>query len=300
MKRTSKAYKICMVFNYLFMICLSLIIIFPYLNVIAKAFNEGVDTSLGGVTIFPRVPTLANFKTLFENPSIGSASRVTIIRVFSGVLVGLLVQFTAAYALSRKELRYKKFFHVFLMIPMYFGGGLIPQYILYSNMHLLNNILVYILPTAFSFYNMVIIRTYMYTIPDSLSEAAKLDGANEFTIFAKIIMPLCKPILATIVLWLAVGHWNDWTTTLYFVTRQDLYTMQYVLMKVLKEAEEISKMLQEAVQSGGNVNINLDNAATPEAVQAAQIVLTTIPIVIVYPFLQKYFIKGVMLGAVKE
>lgn len=300
MKRTSTAYKIFTVFNYLIMICLSLIIVFPYLNVIAKAFNEGMDTSLGGVTIFPRVPTLDNFKTLFENPSVGVASRVTIIRVIAGVFAGLLVQFTAAYALSRKELRYKKFFHVFLMIPMYFGGGLIPQYILYSNMHLLNNMLVYILPTAFSFYNMVIIRTYMYTIPDSLSEAARLDGANEFRIFATIILPLCKPILATITLWLAVGHWNDWTTTLYFVTRRDLYTLQYVLMRVLKEAEEINKMLQEAIQSGGNININLDNAATPEAVQAAQIVLTTLPIVIIYPFLQKYFIKGVMLGAVKE
>lgn len=147
-------------------------------------------------------------------------------------------------------------------------------------------------------YNMIIIRTYLSSISDSLREAAKLDGANDFGIAFKIVLPLAKPVLATVALWLAVGIWSSWTTTLYFVTKKELFTLQYILMQVLKEAERIQAVINEAALRGEILNIK--PTVTTESVRSAQIIITTLPIVIVYPFLQKYFIKGVMLGGVKD
>ena len=296
----SSGYRTFYVFLIIFMVLLSVIMVYPYLNVLAKAFNKGYDTMQGGITIFPRAPTLQNFLTLFQNELILNSAFISVSRAITGTLLGIVVQFSAAYAMRRKSFRGKNFFLVFLMIPMFFGGGLIPVYLLYSKLGLLNNFLVYILPGAFSMYNMVIFRTYLLTIPDSFEESAKLDGANEITVMFRILVPLSKPILATITLWMLVYHWNDWTTSMYFVTKQKLFTMQYVLMKLLKQYEEIQKMIQESIMAGRGVPVGTGQKATQESIQCAQIILTTIPIVITYPFLQKYFIKGVMIGAIKE
>ena len=296
----SAGYKVFYTFLIIFMILLSCIMIYPYLNVLAKAFNKGSDTMIGGITLFPRAPTFQNFLTLFNNELIMNSAMISILRAITGTLLAIIVQFSAAYAMRRKKFKGKNIILIFLMIPMFFGGGLIPVYLLYSKLELLNNFLVYILPGAFSMYNMVIFRTYLTTIPDSFEESAKLDGANEITIMIKILIPLSKPILATITLWLLVYHWNDWTTSMYFVTKQKLFTMQYVLMKLLKQYEEIQKMIQESIMAGRGVPVGSGQKATHESIQSAQIILTTIPIVVTYPFLQKYFIKGVMIGAIKE
>jgi len=188
---------------------------------------------------------------------------------------------------------------MFLMIPMYFGGGLIPCYIYFSNTGMLNNWALYILPGAFSIYNMVIIRSYMETLPESLRDAAYLDGATEFQVLTKVITPLCKPILATVALWSAVGHWSNYTTTMYYFTNKKLYTLQYLLYQVLKETEKIEAMLTEAALRGEEL-IGIQQALTTESIRCAQIIVTTVPIIICYPFLQKYFIQGVTLGAVKD
>ena len=196
----------------------------------------------------------------------------------------------------------KKGITLFLMVPMFIKCGLIPTYVLYSTTGLLNNFLVYILPGAFSFYNMLIIKTYMSTtISISLDESAKLDGANDLTIFFRIYLPLCKPILATVALWLIVAKWNDWITTLYYVTNPKLYTLQYLLMQVIRESERIVQMIEAAIQSGASPqDIEKLMKVTPDAIISAQVVITTIPVIIVYPFLQQYFVNGIMLGAVKE
>lgn len=286
--------------NVAFLILFCLVMLYPYANVVAKAFNEGFDTIQGGITVYPRVPTLRNFRTLFKNQLVLRSGLISVARALSGTVLALVVQFSAAYAMKRRNLKGRSGILIFLMIPMFFGGGLIPVYILYSRMDLLNDFLVYILPGAFSLFNMVIIRTYLRTIPESFEEAAKMDGANEIAIMFRILLPLSKPILATIALWTLVYHWNDWVTTLYFVTKSKLFTMQFVLMRILRESEEIQKMVQESIKRGQVVQAGTGTAATPESIQAAQIVLTTIPIIITYPFLQKYFIKGVMIGAIKE
>ncbi|MBC8542812.1 carbohydrate ABC transporter permease [Bianquea renquensis] len=286
------------VINGFLLVLIAAVMLFPYLNVMATAFNDGADAALGGITIYPRVFTLENFKVILKDSKVIRATMISVCSVVVGTLFGLFVQFTAAYAFSKKSFPGKKLITVYLMIPMYISGGLIPSFILYSTLKMLNTFWMYVLPGMFNFYNMIMMRTYIKTIPDSLQEAAKIDGASEFTILWRIILPLSAPILATVSLWLAVGYWNDWTTPLYYIRSTRLQNLQYLLMRVLKESEMMTRMLADAIVSG-NLN-NLKVTVTPEAVKAAQVVITTIPIILIYPFLQKYFIKGVMIGAIKE
>ncbi|MCM3631127.1 carbohydrate ABC transporter permease [Paenibacillus glycanilyticus] len=300
MNHESLSYRIFKIGNASLLILIVVAMVFPYLNVLAYALNDPTDSQFGGLTFYPRELSFANFEMLLTNSAIIQSTLISVLRVVIGTAFALLVQYTCAYAFTLKGLQGKGAILIFLMIPMYFGGGLIPVYLLYSKMHLLNNFLVYILPVSFSLYNMVIIRSFLYTIPDSLAESARIDGANEFVIMLRIYVPLSMPILAVMALWTAVYHWNDWTTTLYFVTDQKLNTLQYILMQILKEGERMASMFQEAIRAGIASGTNTQTQVTPQAIRAANIILTTIPIVIVYPFLQKHFVKGITLGAVKE
>ena len=299
MKYQTRAYRAFTVFNAAFMFLIIVVMAFPYVNVLAKSLNESKDTLLGGIALWPRKPTMENYRALLADKQLLNAAKVTLERVLLGTLLSVLTQFLAAYGIAQKGLVGKKTLLIFFMVPMYFSGGLIPQFLLYSQMRLLNQFWVYVLPGMFSFFNMIIIRTYIQTLPESLNESARLDGANHLKIFTHVTLPLCMPILATITLWQAVGHWNDWTTTLYFVTKSRLFTLQYVLMQIITEADRIRQTIQYALQEGLDLS---DQAATttPEALRAAQVILTTLPIILVYPFLQKYFIKGIMIGAIKE
>lgn len=300
MNHESLTYRIFKVGNATLLTLIVIAMVFPYLNVLAYALNDPMDSQFGGLTFYPRELSFANFEMLLTNSAIIQSSFISVLRVVIGTAFALLIQYTSAYAFTLKGLQGKGAILIFLMIPMYFGGGLIPVYLLYSKMHLLNNFLVYILPVSFSLYNMVIIRSFLYTIPDSLAESARIDGANEFVIMLRIYVPLSMPILAVMALWTAVYHWNDWTTTLYFITDQKLNTLQYILMQILKEGERMASMFQEAIRAGIASGMNTQPQVTPQAIRAANIILTTIPIVIVYPFLQKHFVKGITLGAVKE
>lgn len=299
MRKESFSRKIFNVSNVMFMCLLMVVMVFPYLNVLAKAFNEGKDSQRGGITIFPRAFTTENFVTVITDSAFPRAFVLTVGIVLAATVLALIVQIMAAYALTRKDLIGRSFLLVLFMVPMYFGGGLIPTYIMYSNIGILNNVLVYILPTCFGLYNTIIIRSYINGLPGGLAEAARIDGAGELTILWRIIVPLSKPVMATIALWTAVGKWNDWTTTMYYVTKRSLYTLQYLLVQALKESQRIQSMIDEALKRGEYIVVG-DASITSESIQEAQIIVTTIPIVIVYPFLQKYFIKGVMVGAIKD
>lgn len=297
-KHDSVSRRIFYVCNVIFFLLLIAVVLFPYLNILAKALNDGKDTAMGGITIFPRRPTFENFTTVLGDKSFGRAFLTSACIVVVGTLLNLLVQFMAAYVFMNKQFIGHKVLLYLFMVPMYFGGGLIPQYILYSKLGLLNNYLVYVLPGCFSVYNMIIIRSYLNSIPASLAESARVDGANDLRIAFRIILPLAKPVLATVALWVAVALWNDWLTTLYFVTKKEMFTLQYVLMQVLKEAEKIQAIIKEAAMRGEVVNIKSN--ITTESVKSAQLIVTTVPIIIMYPFLQKYFIQGITLGAVKD
>ena len=298
-KRDSTSRKIFNFINVFFLVLLMASVLFPYLNVLAKSFNDGNDTMRGGITIYPREFSLQNYDAILGDDAFGRAFIVSVCSVVLGTLLSILVQFMAAYVFLHKDMFGSKLLYVFLIIPMYFVGGIVPTYILYSQIGLINNYMVYFLPGCFSFYNMIIIRSYMSSLPYSLHEAAKIDGANDLCVFFKIILPLAKPILATIALWTAVGIWSDWTTPLYYITKSKMYNLQYLLVQVLKEAEKVSQLITQAALRGEIIETK-NTTITTEGVKCAQMIVSTIPIVIIYPFLQKYFIQGVTLGAVKD
>lgn len=292
MKRT-KGEKIFQVVNIFLMLLLCVIMLYPYLNQVAISFNEGMDAMLGGITVFPRKFTLANYEAVFKSKSMIDGAYISVSITIIHTLLGLVVLFMSAYGITRSNLPYRKGITLFLMIPCYVGAGQIPTYLLYRYLGLINNYLVYILPGLFSFYNMVIIRSFLQELPASIEESAKLDGANDFQIMYKIALPLSKPVMATVALWLSVGTWNGWMSTLLYITDRSLYPLTYIMMQLIKE----SSLAQQMANDSGMV----EEAAkpTPDTVKAATLVVTTIPIIMVYPFLQKYFIKGVTLGAVK-
>ncbi len=279
------------------MILFCAVVLYPYLNQIALTLNEGMDSMRGGITIFPRKFTWENYKTVFSNSGFTSAAFVSVIRVLLVSVFSLLVTFSAAYGLTIKGLPYKRGLTLFLMIPAYISAGTIPIYILYRYLHLINNFFVYVLPIGFAFYNMIIIRSFLQELPPALVESAKIDGATESQIMFRIIIPLSLPVLATVTLWICVGAWNDWTTTLMYITDKKLFTLQYLMMRLIKESDAAREM---ALQASMNKNAVAVSLPTSESVKSATLIVSTLPIILVYPFLQKYFISGVTLGAVKE
>jgi len=296
--RTSIGYKIFKLFLYVLMGVIAAMCLVPFLHTLAKALNDGNDTMLGGITIFPRKFTLQNFQVLISDTSLYRAALVSVVSVIFVIITNLGIQFMSAYVLSHADLPGRKKIMLFTIIPSFISAGMIPTYMLFSKIGLLNNFMVYWLPSLYSFYNVMILRSYIEgSVPTALLEAAKLDGAGEVRIMMQIVFPLCKPVLATVALWLAVGSWNNWTTTLYYITDSDLFNLQYKLMEVVKESERLQQLLQQAQMTGEVVTDQVKS--TPESLQCAQVILTALPIVMVYPFLQKYFVKGVTIGAVK-
>ncbi len=295
MKRTlsGKIFDVC---NVMFMILLAAVFVYPYLNQVAISLNSGSDTLRGGITVFPREFTLMNYKVILTNSQVIRSTAVTVVSVAAKTLLVLLVNLSAAYALRKKEMPYRSGIIWFLIIPTYISAGIIPTYILFRYLHLLNSIFVYILPGMFVFYNMLIIRTFLSSIPEALEEAALLDGAGEFKILFSIILPLSMPVIATVALWTIVEQWNDWTTTLYYVTDSDNFKLQYVIMQLIKQAEQVQKMAASATAMVSTENTK----PISESIQSAGVIFSTLPIVVMYPFLQKYFVKGVTLGGVKD
>jgi putative aldouronate transport system permease protein len=266
------------------------------LNILAKSLNDPIDTVKGGIHIWPRVFTFQNYISLFEGGSnLPAAFRMSVLRTVVGTITGVFCCSMFAYPLSRPDFMFRKSFTTLLVITMYIGGGLIPDFLLIRKLGLINNFWVYILPGLIGAFNVIIIRAYIETIPPSMQESARIDGANDIGIFFKIVLPLCKPVLATIALFIAVGQWNSWFDTyLYARNTPWLSTLQFELMKVLDSAAAM----------GSSVDIHSEGLRqarrNPEALKMAITIIATVPILVVYPFLQKYFVSGITLGAVKE
>ncbi len=283
-------------FNIIIMAFLCVIFIYPYLNQVAISLNDGADTMLGGITIFPRKFTWVNYEAIIKNQDILRAFVLTALVALIHTGFTVVICLGAAYGAHKKDMPFRNAIIWFLLIPGYIPVGAIPVFILYRHLHLLNNVLVFIIPGMFTFYNMVVIRSYLDGLPDGLEEAAYVEGANEMQILFKIILPLCMPVLATIALWTIVGSWNSWTPTLYYVNDRKLYQLQYVIMQLIKQSETIQKMTTEAAITGTDVS---NVQPTSESIKSAAIIFSTLPIVMSYPFLQKYFVKGITVGAVK-
>jgi len=269
--------------------------LYPFLNVLAISLNESVDSVRGGITIYPRAFTLENYKVIFAYEGLLQGFKISLLRTIVGTLLGLASASMLAYTLSRPDFQGRRFVSVFLALTMYVSGGLIPGYILIRDLGMINTFAVYVLPGLVSAFNVFVIRSFIDGLPYALQESAKLDGANDFTIYWRVILPLTKPALATIALFLAVGQWNSWFDTyLYNSSNEALTTLQYELMKVL----------QSTTQGGGDYRTqNMTQVmaqVSPESVKMAITMVVTVPILLVYPFLQKYFVGGMTLGSVKS
>ena len=269
---------------------LSLTCIIPFIHVAAKSISSNTAVMSKQVYLWPKGINFEAYASIFRDGQLTYSMGYTVLVTVLFTLVGMVVTTLAAYPLSLKHLKGRTFFAFLLMFTMYFSAGLIPEYLLYKDLHLLNTMWVLVLPLAFSPYNMLIMRSFISsTIPDSLYEAANLDGANHFQVLVKVVLPLSKPIIATLSLFYAVGRWNAYADAKYYITTKALQPLQYLLSNM--------------VLNSGNDAISLSEAAaassTPEVLQAAVVMFATLPIIMVYPFVQKYFVKGAMIGAVK-
>lgn len=282
------------------MICLVLVTLYPFLNTIAVSFNAGNDTIRGGIYLWPRVWTVQNYKAIFASGTIYDAFLISVARTVISTILNIFLTTMLAYTLSRKEYVFRKPITVIFVLTMYFSAGLIPGYFLIKDLHLLNSFWVYILPSMISAFNMIVIRTYIGTIPESLLESARIDGAGDFRIFMKVVFPLCKPVLATIALFVAVGAWNSWFDAfIYTSSRQNLSTLQYELMKLLSST--MNSNSNPNVSAGVGMDQESARAlVTPLSIRAAITVVASVPILLVYPFMQKYFVVGLNVGSVKE
>ncbi len=280
------------------LIFLIIIILYPFLSTLAVSFNDALDSVKGGIKLWPRKFTLYNYRTLLTRNLIFHATFISVLRTVLSTVFCTFSTAMVAYTISRKEFVLRKIVSFIYVLTMYIDGGLIPTYFLIKSLGLTNNFWVYVLPGLISPFNLIVIRTYINGLPDSFIESARIDGASEFTIFLKIIMPLCKPVLATIALFVAVANWNAWFDTfLYNSSNPKLSTLQYELMKVLQSANTMSSSLEQALAQAA---AGTTNTITPRAIRATMTIIVTIPIAIVYPFLQKYFIHGLTLGGIKE
>ncbi|WP_083611907.1 carbohydrate ABC transporter permease [Paenibacillus sp. P32E] len=287
-------------FNTVFMICLVLVTLYPFINTIAVSFNAGNDTIRGGIYLWPRVWTTQNYKAIFASGTIYDAFWISVARTVISTILNIFLTTMLAYTLSRKDYVFRKPITIIFVLTMYFSAGLIPNYFLIKDLNLLGSFWVYIFPTMISAFNMIVIRTYIGTIPESLLESARIDGAGDFKIFMRVVFPLCKPVLATIALFVAVGAWNSWFDAfIYTSSKQSLSTLQYELMKLLSTT--MNSNSNPNVAAG--VGMDRDSAkamVTPLSIRAAITIVASVPILVVYPFMQKYFVVGLNVGSVKE
>lgn len=290
----TKTDKIFDTINIVVMAVIMIVTLYPFLNVLAISLNDSTDTVRGGIYLWPREWTWENYTTIFSYTGLVQGLKVSLGRTIVGTVLGLISSSMLAYTLSRQDFTSRKFVSTFLALTMYFSGGLVPTYMLMRHLDLIGTFWIYVLPGLVSAFNVFIIRSFIDGLPYALQESAKLDGANDFTIYYKVILPLCKPVLATIALFLAVGQWNSWFDTyLYNGNKPHLTTLQYELMKILQSTNQGARMLN------ANDMANQMAQVSPESIKMAITIVVTLPILFVYPFLQRYFVEGMTLGAVK-
>lgn len=277
------------------MVLVIILTVYPFYYVVIQAFNDGIDASFGGIYFFPRKFSLENFQTLLADSGWGKAIWISVARTLIGTGLGLLATSAVAYAISFEHVMFRKTYYRLYIFTMYFSGGMIPFYILLKSIGMLNTFWVYVIPGMLNVYYMLILVNFFQTLPRSLYESAWLDGAGDLRVFFQIALPLSKASLATIALFYAVGQWNSWMDSVYYVTKDELRPMSYLMMEIINKSATASTVSD--AQSMGYAASAVRSTTT--SLQMAAMVLAVAPILAVYPFLQKYFVKGVMVGSVK-
>ncbi|WP_168121318.1 carbohydrate ABC transporter permease [Paenibacillus sp. HB172176] len=297
--RLSTGDKIFDICNIIFLLLLMVVTLYPFINTLAVSFNNAQDSIKGGIYLWPREWSLGNFKYVFHQSTIFHATMISVFRTVLGTLLTVLCSAMVAYTISRDDYVLRKFITLAFILTMYFNGGLIPTFLLIRDLGMINSFSVYIWPGLIGVFNLIIIRSFIYGLPESIVESARIDGAGDFKTFTHIILPLCMPVLATVALFTAVFQWNSWFDVfLYNSSNVDLSTLQYELQKILQNSNASSgaKSIGDAF---ANANSQDANNVTPFAIRATMTIVASVPIIMVYPFLQKYFVKGMMVGGVK-
>jgi putative aldouronate transport system permease protein len=274
--------------------------LFPFWNTIVISFNQALDTTRGGLFFWPRIWTLSNYKAIWTSARIPQAFLVSVERTVLSTVLNLFLTTMLAYALSRKNYILRRPLTLIVVLQMYVNAGLFPYYFLIRSLHLNGTFWVYVIPSLVAAFNFIVIRTYIKTIPDSIFESARIDGTSDFQIFLRFVLPLSKPVLATVALFVAVGAWNAWFDTLLFnSSKPDLFTLQYRLMSLLQSSMSQSRSAADLNALGLSANA-ASSTVTPISIRAAITIVATVPILVVYPFLQRYFVTGMTLGSIKE
>ena len=283
--------------NYLLMLVFTLLCIFPFYYLFINTISDNTLVSKGLITFFPKGIHFANYKKIFEIRGLVNSLMISVARTVLGTFLTLFGTTFLGYAFSRKELWHRTWCYRFVIVTMYFNAGIIPWYINMKNLGLTNNFLAYIIPGIVSPFSLVLFKTYVESIPPSLEESAQLGGAGYMKRYFHLIIPLCKPIIATLAVFSAVGQWNSFTDTLFLMTDTKLYSLQYTLSQYLNESNALAESLRQAASDG--MQVNLSAVLTPTSVKMTVSMVAVIPILLVYPFFQRYFVNGIMIGAVK-
>ena len=279
---------------YLLLGLLCLTIVFAFLHLASISLSPNYVATTGGLLLYPKDATPDNYARVIDNRYIWLGYKNTLIRTVIGTVLQLFFTAMGAYVLSKKFFPHRTFWTLFIVFTMFFSGGLIPSYLVVKNLGLLDTYASMILPGFISAYNMVIMRNYFQSLPEEIEESCLIDGAGRFRIFTQIVLPLSKPILATVALWLVVGHWNSWFDVLIYISDNTKFTLQIVLRRIIITGSK------EILDTSAAANAaDMESVVSSEGLKAACIFVTTLPILCAYPFVQKFFVKGIMIGSLK-
>ncbi len=295
--KTSTGDKVFSFVNYLIFFILTVICAYPFYYLIINSISANDLSNNGLINIIPRNIQFQNYIDVFKLSGMGTAALVSVGRTLIGTVCTVFASAYLGFMFTQQKMWHRKFWYRFLVITMYVNAGLIPMFMTMKTLHLTNTFWVYIIPAIVQPFNVIMVKTYVESIPASLQEAAEIDGAGVLTVFGKIILPTSKPILATIAIWAAVGQWNSFQDTLIYITDQKLYSLQYLLYTYLNQASSLASL----VKSTGNISAvaNLATKQTPTSIRMTVSVIVVLPILFIYPMFQKYFVKGIMIGSVK-
>jgi putative aldouronate transport system permease protein len=282
-------------------ICFILVIIgftmlYPFWNAAVISLNVGADTARGGITFWPRQFTLENYKIMFADGRIPRSFLITVAKTAIGTFLSIMFTAMFGYALSKKELVGRKIYMILAVITMYFSGGLIPYYLLIRDLGLMNKFAVLVVPGIISVWHMLIFKSFFSNIPAGLEESARIDGCNYIATFYRIVLPVSGPVIASLSLFSAVGHWNEWFMPGILISKPDKLPIQALLNQIIN-----SNIMDDATaRAGASVGAEITKTITTQSLVMATMMIATIPIILVYPFVQKYFVQGVMIGSLKE
>ena len=283
--------------NYIILTIVAVSMLYPFIYVLAISLNDANDSQLGGIWLYPRVLSLESYKIILSDPSLLQALGISVARTVLGTVLTVIGCSMFAYVFTRNEFVLYKPLKGFFFFCMFFGGGgLIPTYMLYLDLGLYNSFWVYVIPTIINLWYVTLFRTYFRSIPGELLEAARIDGAGEFQVYLRVLMPVSKPIIATITLFSAVAQWNSYRDTLYYTTNKNLRSLQYIVMEIIKKAEGSHMIDRKEMMEMFHGDAS---TADPVSLRMAITICTVLPIIMVYPFLQKHFMKGMMVGSMK-